>query len=366
MGGAERQALYLVEHLAGLGRCTVEVLAFNDGEALRPKLKSLGVPVHVVPYYFRWPKARRLRALTRLALTLRRKIKPDALLPFVGIHSKAIAQTWPYTNARFCWWNQQDEGRDLGGTAIELQALERASCITSNSFAGRDFLANTYGLDPASIFVYNNGTPLPAVVEEGDIRAGLALGNRRIVSMIANVTSFKDHETLLESWPLVLSQFSGAARPLLVLAGHLKEKATVERLKLKAFELGLSSEDVRFAGPVATVSNLIAASDLVVHSSVTEGCPNSVCEAMAHGRAVVATDISGCRQALGNDAEEALAPPKNAGMLASRAIDMLRNPGMRAAYGERNRKRIATEFSIGAMNAFFQARIEKGLGVRLA
>jgi glycosyltransferase involved in cell wall biosynthesis len=365
MGGAERQAAYLVQHLVQLG-CDVQVLTFEDGAALRPLLESLGVSLHVVPYYFRWPRLRRARALSHLARVIRTRIKPDALLPFVGTHSKTAGMVWPYTHASYCWWNQQDEGRDLGGTAKERQVLERASCITSNSFAGRDFLATTYGLDPASILVYNNGTPLPAVVEERDIRETLSLGDRRIVSMIANVTSFKDHETLLESWPSVLSQFSGRDRPLLVFAGHLKEKATVESLKLKAFELGLSTTDVRFAGPVANVSNLLAASDLVVHSSVTEGCPNAVCEAMAHGRAVVATDISGCRQALGNDAEEALAPPKDAGMLASRITDMLRNPGMRAAYGERNRKRIATEFSIGAMNAFFQARIEDGLGARLA
>src|SRR5688572_26594610 len=103
MGGAERQALYLLEYLSQLQACDVEVLTFHDGAALRPHLDRLGFSPHVFPYYFRWPRAKRARSMARLAWILRTEIKPDALLPFVGIHSKAVAQAWPYTGARFCW-----------------------------------------------------------------------------------------------------------------------------------------------------------------------------------------------------------------------------------------------------------------------
>jgi glycosyltransferase involved in cell wall biosynthesis len=366
MGGAERQALYLIEHLAGLDGCQVEALTFHDGSALRPKLDSLGVPIHVFPYYHRWPRSRRAGALTRLAWTLRRKIKPDALLPFVGIHSKAIAQAWPYTSARFCWWNQQDEGRDLGGTPTEASILRKVSAITSNSIPGRDFLANTYRLDPETILVYNNGTPLLEPVSATDIRSRLGLGSRQIVSMIANITSFKDHSTLLDAWAKVRAHFGEAKPPVLLLAGSLSEKATVAKLQMQAFQLGLSSNDVRFLGPVDDVVEVISASDLVVHSSVTEGCPNAVCEAMALGRAVVATDIPGSRQALGDNAVESLATPYDATDLADRIIRMLKDNELRSETGIRNRKRVRSEFSIERMNGFFQGLIEKHLGVSLA
>ncbi|MEP6506985.1 MAG: glycosyltransferase family 4 protein [Gemmatimonadales bacterium] len=365
MGGAERQALYLVEHLLGL-RCNVEVLSFEDGRGLRPQLEQLGVPVHVLPYYFRWSKARRTRALTRLALLLRSRIKPDALLPFVGVHSKTMGLVWPYTGARFCWWNQQDEGRDLGGTLTEARVLHKASCITSNSYAGRDFIAATYGIDPASVLVYNNGTPLPPDTGPGNIRETLGLADEILVSMIANVTSFKDHATLVDAWPTVRNHFSNGDKPVLVLAGHLKETSTVATLKQRAFDNGLSSEQIRFIGAVTNVDELMAASQLVVHSSVYEGCPNAVCEAMAMGCAVVATDIPGCRQALGQGADSALAPPGDAEMLARRIIDVLEDDSLRAILGARNRERIETEFSIAGMNRFFQTQIENGLGVSLS
>lgn len=366
MGGAERQAIYLIEHLASLPGCTVAVLAFEEGAALRPVLAGLGVPVHVLPYYFRWPRVRRAVALLRLARLLRYTLKPDALLPFVGIHSKAMAQVWPLSGARFCWWNQQDEGRNLHGTPEEGRLLRKVSCITSNSEAGRIFLAETYGLPPERIRVYNNGTPLPQpAANPAPWRDQLNLGHRRMVSMIANITTFKDHATLLEAWVAVRRHFAGRATPVLLLAGHLREHVTVARLKTQAFDLGLSSDDVRLLGAVGDVPGLIAQSDLVVHSSLTEGCPNAVCEAMAMARAVVATDIPGCRQALGEDGAPWLAEPRNPAALASRMIRLLEDDDLRRGEGRRNQLRIREEFSIAGMNRELQQLIEQGLGVSL-
>lgn len=367
MGGAERQALYLVEHLAGLSGSVVEILAFEDGEALRPRLDALGVQVHVIPYYFRWPRARRARALARLAAMLRFQIRPDVLLPFVGVHSKTIGLVWPYSGAKFCWWNQQDEGRDLAGTSAERRILQNVSCIISNSVAGRDFLAGTYGLERESILVYNNGTPVPVLKSVPQTWTAMPdLRGRQIVTMIANVTSYKDHSTLLHAWGLVKRYFDGRTLPALLLAGHLHEAKTVSHLKLTAFDLGLSSDDVRFLGTVSDVDSLILASDLIVHSSVTEGCPNAVCEAMSFARPVVATDIPGCRQALGDDSAAWLAAPGDPAALASAIMRALADDTLRAEAGCRNRRRIEEHFSIAAMNRFFQGRIEAGLGRALS
>jgi glycosyltransferase involved in cell wall biosynthesis len=366
MGGAERQALYLVEHLASLPGCRVEVLTFEDGAALRPALNALGVPIHVHPYYFRWPRARRTMALLKVARLLKFKIKPDALLPFVGIHSKAMAQVWPLSGARFCWWNQQDEGRDLHGTVEEGRILRKVSCVNSNSEAGRDFLAGTYGLPPASILVYNNGTPVPDAPNiSGAWRTKLDLGQRMIVSMVANITSFKDHATLIDAWVTVRQHFNGRASPVLLLAGHLREQSTVAKLKMQAFDSGLSNDDIHFLGPLNDVPGLIAESDIVVHSSLTEGCPNAVCEAMALAKAVVATDIPGCRQALGEVGARWLAEPQNPESLAAKIIQLLEDESLRTQQGKDNLERIKAEFSIAGMSRYFQDLIEKGLGVSL-
>ena len=362
MGGAERQALHLVEHLAKCPGCTVEVLAFEDGEVLRTALAALQVRTHVFPYYYRWPRSRRLSRLACLTWLLRFQIRPDALLPFVGVHSKTAAMVWRYSGARFCWWNQQDEGRDLAGTPTERRILQQLPCITSNSFVGRDFLAKTYGLAPERILVYNNGTPLPELAKSP--RAGhwrREFGSRPIVTMLANVTAFKDHGTLVAAWQIVRRRIP-AADPVLILAGHLKEAKTVTELKLKAFGLGLSGENVRFVGAVKESAELLLDSDLVVHSSLTEGCPNAVCEAMALGRAVVATDIPGCRQALGPGGQEWLAPAGDAPEMADKILRLLGDASLRHRVAAANRERIRTDFSLAAMNHFFRKCIGEGLG----
>jgi glycosyltransferase involved in cell wall biosynthesis len=360
IGGAERQALYLVQHLVTLGRCDVELLSFEDGDAVRPQLAALGVRVHILPYYFRWPKAKRARALAQLAALLRLKIKPAALLPFVGIHSKTAAMVWPFSGARFCWWNQQDEGRDLTGTAIEKRILRRVSCITSNSEAGRDFLVATYGLEADSVLVYNNGTPVPSRAPALSMLSQLGLDDRMVVTMVANVTPFKDHPTLLRAWAQVKEHFGPPRAPILLLAGHLRDADTVTALKTLAFELGLSSDDVRFLGAVSDVEGIIRGSDLVVHSSLTEGCPNAVCEAMALGKAVIATNIPGCTQALGS--EEWLAKPSDPVGLAELIVRALEDDDLRATLGRANKARIESDFTIDGMNRFFVQQIESRLG----
>lgn len=358
MGGAERQALYLVEHLAKSPDFEVEVLTFTDGPAVRKPLDDLGVRVHVLPYYERWPAKKRLMSLARMAWHIRRRIQPDALLPFGTPTSKAMALIWPYTGAKFCWWNQQDEGRGIYGTKTERRILNAVTTITSNCQIGREFLSETFGIDPERIHVYNNGTPLPELsLVRNEWRTKLGISDGLLVTMVANITSFKDHPTLIKAWAKVNQQFRGRPKPTLLLAGNLSESSRVAAIKSLAFEVGLSAQDVRFLGSVSDIPGLLSESDLLVHSSLTEGCPNAVCEAMAVSRAVVATDISGCRQALGPDGFRWLAEPKNADSLADLIIRLLEDDKLRYEVGEKNRRRIESDFSIEGMNTYLYQQL---------
>jgi glycosyltransferase involved in cell wall biosynthesis len=272
----------------------------------------------------------------------------------------------PVSGARFSWWNQQDEGRGLHGTAVEKRLLSRIPALNSNSTAGKEFLARTYGIPEATIAVYNNGTPLPGrAVPSIAWRERLGLGERKIVTMIANLTRFKDHATLIDAWALVRKHRMDSP-PALLFAGYLNDAETVSRLKLQAFDLGMSTSDVYLLGPVDDVVGLIGASDLVVHSSLTEGCPNAVCEAMAAGAAVIATDIPGCRQALGDHQGHWLVEPRNPRVLAERIVELLDSDDERARIGIANRERINADFSVEGMNQFFQLQIEAGLGRSLS
>jgi glycosyltransferase involved in cell wall biosynthesis len=330
---------------------------------LADTLRDWGCELFTFPYCDIAPRAAKAWNLMRLARFIKTQIRSDYILPFVAVHSKPICQIWRLTGARYAWWNQQDEGRGLFGTPAERKALQNAMHITSNSWAGSDFLAQTYGIPKERILTYNNGTEVPdtgGLQPVWRVRFDLS-PTTPLVSMAANVTPYKDHETLLQAWRIVLESWAGESRPapVLALAGHLKDTAQVGKLKVLAFDLGLGTS-VRFLGPVESINELMWESDLVVHSSVKEGCPNAVCEAMALGKPVVATDIPGTRQALDEASwNDCLAAPQDAQALAQRMLALLRNASLSANTGARNRKRIEQHFSVEGMCAFFLSLLEQ-------
>jgi len=341
---------------------SVAVLGWSGEGPLVPLLRDLGCKTFNFPYKANVSKFLKGIDLLRLALFIRTRIRPDYILPFVSIHSKPICQIWHLTGARYAWWNQQDEGRGLYGTKAERKALLNAVHITSNSKVGSDFIARTYGIPEDKILTYNNGTILPVLDTMKYIwRERLGITKETpLVSMVANVTPFKDYETLLKAWRIVLDRFSGSScsTPVLAIAGHLRDTAHVNKLKVQAFDLELGSS-VKFLGSIDTTNELMWESDLLVHSSVKEGCPNSVCEAMALGKVVIATDIPGTRQALDESIwQDCLCEPCSAKELANQVFYFLDNRDDASHIGSLNRQRIQSEFSIEVMCEFFISLID--------
>lgn len=332
----------------------VAVLGWFGEGPVAEQLREIGCEIYTFPYKNKLSGLAKLLHLRKLASYIKHTIKADVILPFVSIHSKPVCLVWRWTGARYCWWNQQDEGRRMYKSANERRALESAVHITSNSRAGAEFLSQSFNLPLEKIIVYNNGTPIPESSKLTPMwREKLGLEpNQLLVSMLANITVFKDHETLLKAWRKVVDAIS-APTPVLALAGHHKEAEHVLKMKSLAFDLGLGHENVRFLGAIDTTNELLAESDLVVHSSVKEGCPNAVCEAMALGRAVVATDISGSRQALGDENQDFIyAPEHDFETLAQRLITLLKDKNLRDNIGQENLERIRRDFSIDGMNRF--------------
>jgi glycosyltransferase involved in cell wall biosynthesis len=102
-------------------------------------------------------------------------------------------------------------------------------------------------------------------------------------------------------------------------------------------------DSVRFLGEVADISGLLKAVDLSVYSSKFEGCPNSVLESMAAGLPVVATDITGTAEALGDD-YPFLVPINNSESFAEHILTFISDENLRQKIGEQNSQRISTLF----------------------
>jgi glycosyltransferase involved in cell wall biosynthesis len=124
----------------------------------------------------------------------------------------------------------------------------------------------------------------------------------------------------------------------LVIVGQGPERDALEAL---ATELGIGAV-VRFAGLRPQVPSFHYLFDVSVLCSVSEGFPNSLVEAMAAERPIVATDVGGVRDAVRDGETGLLVPPGSPTQLAEAIESLLGDPSLRQAMGKAG-SRIARE-----------------------
>ncbi len=109
-------------------------------------------------------------------------------------------------------------------------------------------------------------------------------------------------------------------------------------------KLGLE-ETVRFMGYTSQPEVAYNAGDVVVMPSVSEGFPYALLEAMAVGKPIVATDVGGVREALGDSG--IVVPPRSPRFLADAVVTLFRDPALQAQLGNDARLRVQVAYPIG-------------------
>ena len=159
-----------------------------------------------------------------------------------------------------------------------------------------------------------------------------------VILCVANFRPVKGHEVLFDA---VDRLRANGLRCTLALAGDGPDRLRIETLADK------SSADVRLLGRRADVSALLAAADVVVLPSLHEGLSNTLLEAMAAGRPIVATDVGGNAEAL--HGAGLLVPSRDPVALASAIKRLIENPAEARSLGITARRRAAKHFSHDSM-----------------
>lgn len=184
--------------------------------------------------------------------------------------------------------------------------------------------------------------------------ARIALGLPQAATVVGTAARFDEVKRL----DLLLR---AAAAPgagfTLVLIGEGPEGPRLRRL---AADLGLGAR-VMFAGEVPEAARLFNAFDVFAAPSRKEGLPLAVIEAMALGRPVVASDIPGHREALGETSEGLVAGI--AEPLADRLAAVAADAQLRARLGAENRTRAHRRFDVGDMLAALEGVYREALGL---
>ncbi|MGG7073956.1 glycosyltransferase family 4 protein [Campylobacter sp. 9BO] len=106
----------------------------------------------------------------------------------------------------------------------------------------------------------------------------------------------------------------------------------------------LTSGNVRYLGARDDVAELLKASYMLVLPSYKEGFPRTILEAMSMSRAVVASDVAGCNEAVQNGINGLLCKVKNSADLASKIEILLDDENLTKQFGANGRAMVDSEF----------------------
>jgi len=134
-----------------------------------------------------------------------------------------------------------------------------------------------------------------------------------------------------------------AARFVLVGGSDGENPAAIPEAQLCAWH---AEGAVEWWGHRGNMSEVLAQAHIVCLPSYREGLPKILLEAAACGRALVATDVPGCREIVIDGENGLLAPPRDAAALAAVIGRLLDKPGLRAKMGQRGRALVEAEFSV--------------------
>ena len=159
-------------------------------------------------------------------------------------------------------------------------------------------------------------------IREARHQLGAAPGDFAVGS-VTRLHDSKGNSYLVDAARIVLDQRPDA-RFFLVGEGPLRES-----LEAQANRLGLGDRFV-FVGFVRDVAAVLSAFDLCVFPSLWEGTPLTVFEALAAGKAIVATDADGLLDVLTDGRDARVVPKRSASALADAIVDLMDRPEERA------------------------------------
>jgi glycosyltransferase involved in cell wall biosynthesis len=340
VGGAQETAIYTA---AGLGPEYSSLLVTGpqtgaEGE-LHTEAARLGVPPLVLtPVVRQISLIKDVRALVALWRLFRRE-RPDIVhthsskAGILGRLAARLARVPVIVHTVHGWPFHTETGRLDRGIYMWLE--RRMARFTDRLIAvsAKDIesgVAARIG-DRARYTMVPNGVELSELLAVE--RTLPSLENVRVIGGIMRLVPQKDPQTFVRAAALVASRLPDT-RFEIAGGGPLKDE--LERL---AGELGLNG-NFEFLGIRRDLTDLLASFDIFVATSLWEGLPRAVVEAMASGLPVIAADVGGVSEVIKDGYTGWLVPPGDPAAIASCMEEILKDPEHAAAIGKRGREAV--------------------------
>lgn len=160
-------------------------------------------------------------------------------------------------------------------------------------------------------------------------------------AFVGRLLADKGVRTLIEAHDLNLQKGENIG---LLIAGD-RDPANPTSVAQKEVELWKNRRGIAVLGFVEDISKVWELAHIAVLPSRREGLPKSLLEAAACGRAIVATDVPGCREIARDGVNALLVPPDDAAALANAVATLARDSEMRHRFAAAGRRLVEEEFS---------------------
>jgi glycosyltransferase involved in cell wall biosynthesis len=252
-----------------------------------------------------------------------------------GVHARGYALAavgaLGVRNIRRVAWRRNLGIHLVGGKALAMRLVERLSLrvtdvVITNSEDVRDYWVSRHGLALGKVLV------IPNLLQEWRFEVDRNAGRQSTIVAVGGLRPVKGHDVLVRA-------VGGLGRRdvELVILGEGECRAALTRLA-KDLEVRLVLPGVR-----PDPRPWLATAAIYVHPSISEGASNAVLEAMAAGVAVVASDVGGMRELLGQTG--VLVPAGDESGLRDAISQLLDSPATCRRLGQESQRRARERFS---------------------
>lgn len=360
-GGPSRVVVNLLAESARRGwKATLILLERRRGrqDRLRAEAEQAGAEVVVVPV---WGPVNPLAPFRLRSLLRERQVdvlhchgyKPElyALLAEPGNAPRARVATvhgWTGGSLRLRFYE-----------ALERRLLRRFDRVFAVSADLQEEL-RCCGVDSRQLALIPNGFDFqafapPSAQETAALRQAWGIGpGRPAVGVLGRLRQEKGQDLFLRA----MAEMEGGAHGVLV--GEGPARGALQSLAQK---LKLSPSPV-FAGGTDRPLGALAAFDIAVFPSRSEGMPQALVEAMALGKPIVATSVGGMREAIRDGESGLLTPPEDPSALAGAIRRLLQEPTLAEELGQGAWRRARSHYSLEALGERIERQYEQAMDMR--
>jgi glycosyltransferase involved in cell wall biosynthesis/hydroxymethylpyrimidine pyrophosphatase-like HAD family hydrolase len=262
--------------------------------------------------------------------------------------------------------NRRDMGFNLKKTDVFVYRIINKfySRIITVCDAVKDLIIKSQNVDPSKIrTVYNCvENNLNFIFDNFVNKSEHPLDfNKPTITMIANLRPIKGHKFLLEAASIVKNIFPDV-QFLIVGSDISPNETTLSYLKNCVEKLGVFN-NVKFLGYRKDTIDILRNSNILVLSSLSEGCSNAILEAMYCAKPVVATVVGGNPELIEDGINGYLVEAKNSQCMAEAILRLLKDDKLAKKFGENGYKKFLENFTkekmINNLESLFESLLKE-------